>query len=531
MFARQQQGVGRGGRGKGRAATTSTSSSSSISSSRAPAVATSRTGCKNGALVEDEDEEERAANSVQKEETEGVYDLSGKSLEVKDVANAMQMWNRPRVVLLAGNRLDHLPLGPPPCIMRIDISKCGLKTLDGFCALPHLEFLDASYNELSSCIGLASNRCLQFLQLGNNRIRRVEGLEMLKLLERIDLSYNRLRTSLDIRPLSLNACLSELCLEGNPICATQAGQYRLIVRHLLPQAKLVAAAPHQRRAEENTDGRNRRQKGISRPAAKAASPSPATKGRVDPARSKLSLVRRESRTRTPGQKAPTRKAEGRERTSGKASSQHQGGSRKSQGRRMPNNLEERALSFSQRSPRAHLTTRASVSSQFSPQMKQPIWSSSAGHQSDEEAGSKEKQQPGLSPSYISPLSPAGLQARQLHRLAQLDCANVDTGYYRDGGDPPSISTADGDHGEDDRPQKLSSPSSSSQDDERLNGDEESAGGLSSSHEEEEDVIREDNTPAIHLDGKVLNALEELVAQRRGALLQLTSAIERQRASA
>lgn len=61
----------------------------------------------------------------------------------------------------------------------------------------------------------------------------------------VDLSHNLVRTKADVRPLSLNAALRRLRIEGNPFCATgvQHGTYQIAMQHLLPGMSLLDGKP------------------------------------------------------------------------------------------------------------------------------------------------------------------------------------------------------------------------------------------------------------------------------------------------
>ncbi|QCE11869.1 protein brassinosteroid insensitive 1 [Vigna unguiculata] len=137
---------------------------------------------------------------------------------------------------LGGNNLNESGTGSilendtfkwPTNLQRLSLWSNSLsnKFLSSLRGLPRLQFLDLSYNQLEGSLDISENETfkwptnLQYLSLRNNRLsnRFVSSLRGLPHLQFLDLSYNQLKGALDISALLTLSSLTNLDLSHNGI--------------------------------------------------------------------------------------------------------------------------------------------------------------------------------------------------------------------------------------------------------------------------------------------------------------------------
>ena len=128
---------------------------------------------------------------------------------------------------LSNNRIDKWPRGIPHSLIALDLSFNAFKTFPSSTRLKNLIELKISNNEIDSITGLAAATSLEYLDLSNNRISKIQGLEMLLELKLLQLENNCITQKSALRSLSLNRSLTDLTLQGNPICIDK--NYKTIV--------------------------------------------------------------------------------------------------------------------------------------------------------------------------------------------------------------------------------------------------------------------------------------------------------------
>ncbi|CAG9310470.1 unnamed protein product [Blepharisma stoltei] len=124
-------------------------------------------------------------------------------------------------------------------LREVDFSYNLIRQIEGWGYLSQLEIIDMSHNCLASTFGLRSCIKVHTLLLRGNFLRGIEGLEGMKELKYLDVSHNQLNDVFaSIRPLSLNAKLQSLFLEGNPLPA-----YRQYCYSMLQSLALLDGVP------------------------------------------------------------------------------------------------------------------------------------------------------------------------------------------------------------------------------------------------------------------------------------------------
>ena len=108
----------------------------------------------------------------------------------------------PTTLDLSNRPLTHASLRLlPGTLTCLDLTRCGMESLEALARLPRLELLNVSYNRLVSLDALQHSRGLKVLFARSNRISSLAALESLSLLQSLDLECNALDTLDALRPL------------------------------------------------------------------------------------------------------------------------------------------------------------------------------------------------------------------------------------------------------------------------------------------------------------------------------------------
>lgn len=97
----------------------------------------------------------------------------------------------------------------------INMSKNNISNIDNLCLLPHILFLDISFNAIDNLKSLKNNKHLQYcmyLNISHNRITTLEDIKLKKLIE-LDLSHNQITGVNILFPLTIK----KLTLSNNMI--------------------------------------------------------------------------------------------------------------------------------------------------------------------------------------------------------------------------------------------------------------------------------------------------------------------------
>ncbi|KAJ8249192.1 hypothetical protein GJAV_G00232150 [Gymnothorax javanicus] len=117
--------------------------------------------------------------------------------------------------------------------------------------LPHLQALWMSCCGLADLDGIPSFTCLKELYVAYNDIRDLSQVSLLEGLQVLDLEGNSVDDLTQVQYLGLCTRLSDLTLEGNPVCARphpnadqmEGYSYRSAVRELIPQLRYLDNVP------------------------------------------------------------------------------------------------------------------------------------------------------------------------------------------------------------------------------------------------------------------------------------------------
>ncbi|KAK7692321.1 hypothetical protein QCA50_003946 [Cerrena zonata] len=140
-------------------------------------------------------------------------------------------WAFLRHLCLADNALTFLPSSPLPhltSLTHLDISSNLLVSIpSGLGALYNLVSLNVADNMIDSVLGIYTMLGgITILNLAKNRLENICGLERLLALERVDLRHNIIEESAEIGRLATLPNVTEVWVEGNPLCELEEG-YRI----------------------------------------------------------------------------------------------------------------------------------------------------------------------------------------------------------------------------------------------------------------------------------------------------------------
>ena len=110
----------------------------------------------------------------------------------------------PTTLDLSNRPLTHASLRLlPGTLTCLDLTRCGMESLEALARLPRLELLNVSYNRLASLDALQHSRGLKVLFARSNRITSLAALESLPVLQSLDLECNALDTLDALLPLRI----------------------------------------------------------------------------------------------------------------------------------------------------------------------------------------------------------------------------------------------------------------------------------------------------------------------------------------
>jgi hypothetical protein len=108
----------------------------------------------------------------------------------------------PTTLDLSNRPLTHASLRLlPGTLTCLDLTRCGMESLEALARLPLLELLNVSYNRLASLDALQHSSGLKVVFARSNRITSLAALESLPVLQSLDLECNALDTLDALRPL------------------------------------------------------------------------------------------------------------------------------------------------------------------------------------------------------------------------------------------------------------------------------------------------------------------------------------------
>ncbi|CAI0380518.1 unnamed protein product [Linum tenue] len=139
---------------------------------------------------------------------------------IVDIKDSPQ-WNKLSFVSCASNRLVLMDesLQLLPAVETLDLSRNKFAKVDNLRKCVNLKHLDLGFNHLRRIAPFGEVPCnIVKLVLRNNALTTLHGLENLKSLEHLDVSYNIVSNFLELEVLSSLHSLSNLWLEGNPLC-------------------------------------------------------------------------------------------------------------------------------------------------------------------------------------------------------------------------------------------------------------------------------------------------------------------------
>lgn len=99
----------------------------------------------------------------------------------------------------------------------------------------NLEFINLSYNKLSSLAFLTKCKNLKEIHASNNKLQNLDGLINMKNLNLLDISENLIGNYETVAVLACNKKLDLLNLRGNPL--SKQTNYRKNIQRLLPHLK------------------------------------------------------------------------------------------------------------------------------------------------------------------------------------------------------------------------------------------------------------------------------------------------------
>ncbi|XP_023642572.1 uncharacterized protein LOC17891015 isoform X2 [Capsella rubella] len=140
--------------------------------------------------------------------------------EIKD----SPQWNKLAFVSCACNRLVLMDesLQLLPSVESLDLSRNKFAKVDNLRRCFKLKHLDLGFNQLRKISHLSEVSChLVKLVLRNNALTTLRGIENLKSLEGLDVSFNLISDFSELEFLGSLSFLTDLWLEGNPICCAR----------------------------------------------------------------------------------------------------------------------------------------------------------------------------------------------------------------------------------------------------------------------------------------------------------------------
>ena len=141
----------------------------------------------------------------------------------------------PTTLDLSNRQLTHASLRLlPGTLTCLDLTRCGMESLEALARLPRLELLNVSYNRLASLDALQHSRGLKVLFARSNRISSLAALESLPVLQSLDLECNALDTLDALRPLRT---------EPHTVWARRRGPQSHPSQAPEPEAATVCVAP------------------------------------------------------------------------------------------------------------------------------------------------------------------------------------------------------------------------------------------------------------------------------------------------
>ncbi|KAG7577669.1 Leucine-rich repeat [Arabidopsis thaliana x Arabidopsis arenosa] len=140
--------------------------------------------------------------------------------EIKD----SPQWNKLAFISCACNRLVLMDesLQLLPAVESLDLSRNKFAKVDNLRRCTKLKHLDLGFNQLRKISHLSEVSChLVKLVLRNNALTTLRGIENLKSLEGLDVSFNLISDFSELEFLGSLSFLTDLWLEGNPICCAR----------------------------------------------------------------------------------------------------------------------------------------------------------------------------------------------------------------------------------------------------------------------------------------------------------------------
>ncbi|XP_010465864.1 PREDICTED: uncharacterized protein LOC104746152 isoform X2 [Camelina sativa] len=134
------------------------------------------------------------------------------------------LWNKLAFVSCACNRLMLMDesLQLLPSVESLDLSRNKFAKVDNLRRCFKLKHLDLGFNQLRKISHLSEVSChLVKLVLRNNALTTLHGIENLKSLEGLDVSFNLISDFSELEFLGSLSFLTDLWLEGNPICCAR----------------------------------------------------------------------------------------------------------------------------------------------------------------------------------------------------------------------------------------------------------------------------------------------------------------------
>jgi hypothetical protein len=109
-----------------------------------------------------------------------------------------------------------------PAVESLDLSRNKFAKVDNLRRCNKLKHLDLGFNQLRKISHLSEVSChLVKLVLRNNALTTLRGIENLKSLEGLDVSFNLISDFSELEFLGSLSFLTDLWLEGNPICCAR----------------------------------------------------------------------------------------------------------------------------------------------------------------------------------------------------------------------------------------------------------------------------------------------------------------------
>ncbi|PVD20176.1 hypothetical protein C0Q70_20671 [Pomacea canaliculata] len=117
----------------------------------------------------------------------------------------------------------------------LDLHGNQISTIENLSHLSELRVLNLAGNQIVLVDSLSGLDALAELNLRRNKIRAVADVDSLPNLQRLFLSFNEISNFEDVQCLGDSSSLSEICLDGNPIC--QDPSYKQVVLRHMQQLK------------------------------------------------------------------------------------------------------------------------------------------------------------------------------------------------------------------------------------------------------------------------------------------------------